>query len=71
MEKVLRVGKMPGRISEVVVTTGTTIGQVLEIADLDPTGFDIKVNGQLANVNTLVTEETELVILAMQVKGNN
>jgi len=71
MEKVLRVGKMPGRITEVVVETGTTIKEVLELAELDATGFEIKVDGNTATLDTKVTEDTNLVILAQQVKGNS
>lgn len=70
MEKVLRVGKMPGRITEVVVEVGTSIKEVLELAELDATGFEIKVDGNPATLDTKVTENTNLVILAQQVKGN-
>jgi len=71
MEKVLRVGKMPGRITEVVVEVGTSIKDVLELAELDATGFEIKVDGNPATLDTKVTENTNLVILAQQVKGNS
>ncbi len=71
MEKVLRVGKMPGRITEVVVEVGTSIKEVLELAELDATGFEIKVDGNTATLDTKVTENTNLVILAQQVKGNS
>ena len=69
MEKVLRVGKMPGRITEVVVNTGTTIADVLEVAGLDAQGYSIKVDGQASSLDTKVTESTNLVILAQEVKG--
>lgn len=69
MEKVLRVGKMPGRITEVVVNTGTTIADVLEVAGLDAQGYSIKVDGQASSLDAKVTESTNLVILAMEVKG--
>lgn len=71
MEKVLRVGKMPGRITEVVVEVGTSIKDVLELVELDATGFEIKVDGNTATLDTKVTEDTNLVILAQQVKGNS
>ena len=69
MEKILRVGKMPGRITEVVVNTGTTIADVLEVAGLDAQGYSIKVDGQASSLDAKVTESTNLVILAAQVKG--
>ena len=69
MEKVLRVGKMPGRITEVVVNTGATIADVLEVAGLDAQGYSIKVDGQASSLDAKVTESTNLVILAQEVKG--
>ena len=69
MEKILRVGKMPGRITEVVVNTGTTIADVLEVAGLDAQGYSIKVDGQASSLDAKVTESTNLVILAREVKG--
>ena len=69
MEKILRVGKMPGRITEVVVNTGATIADVLEVAGLDAQGYSIKVDGQESSLDAKVTESTNLVILAMEVKG--
>ena len=69
MEKVLRVGKMPGRITEVVVNTGVSIADVLEVAGLDAQGYSIKVDGQASSLDAKVTESTNLVILAQMVKG--
>lgn len=70
MEKIIRVGKMPGRISEVVVETGATVQDVLAVAELSAEGFDIKVNGQLGNLTDVVGTDTELIILSQRVKGN-
>ena len=69
MEKVIRVGKMPGRIVEVVVGEEATIQEVLSLAGLDASGFDIKVDGKLAKLDEKVGE-ANLVILAQRVKGN-
>jgi len=71
MEKTIRVGVMPGRIQEVVVEVGTPVSEVLAIAELDATGYDVKVDGvKITNLNQGVTESTNLVLLAKQVKGN-
>jgi len=72
MEKTIRVGIMPGRITEVAVTTGTSIADVLAIAELDPSGYDVKVDGEkITDLNTnTVTNTTSLVLLVKQVKGN-
>lgn len=72
MEKTLRVGIMPGRISEYAVAEGTTIAEVLELAGLDSSGYDVKVDGEkVTDVNTAtVTSSTNLILLVKQVKGN-
>lgn len=71
MEKTLRVGMMPGRINEYAVEVGTLVANVLELADMDATGYDVKVDGEKVNPNTTyVKENTSLILLARQVKGN-
>lgn len=69
-ETTLRVGIMPGKIQEVVVEVGTTVGQVLAIAELSATGYDIKVDGTKVEESAVVTSETNLILLVKQVKGN-
>ena len=70
--KTVRVGMMPGRIEEFALEVGTSIGDVLDIPGLDPTGYDVKVDGaKVEDFNsTLITENTNLILLAKQVKGN-
>ena len=70
--KTVRVGIMPGRINEFAVAEGATIKSVLEIAELDATGYEVKVDGSKVTdlEGTTVTSSTNLVLLAKQVKGN-
>ena len=70
MEKTIRVGMMPGKINEFAITTGMTIGEVLNLAGLDATGYDVKVDGVVSDASATVSESTNLVLLAKQVKGN-
>lgn len=72
MEKTIRVGMMPGRINEFAVEEGTSIAKVLEMAELNSTGYDVKVDGEKISdlSNTFVDEDTNLVLLVKQVKGN-
>lgn len=73
MEKTVRVGTMPGRITEFAVPVGTTIQDLLNIAELDPRGYDVKVDGVKVTdfSNAYVTDNTNLVLLAKMVKGNS
>jgi sulfur carrier protein ThiS len=68
---IVRVGMMPGRINEHAVEVGTSIKDLLEQAGLDPQGYDVKVDGEKVDLNTAtVKDETNLVLLVKQVKGN-
>jgi len=72
MEKTVKVGKMPGRINEFVVAEGTSIKELLGLAELDAAGCDVKIDGVKVTdlEGTKVTANTSLVLLAAQVKGN-
>lgn len=70
MEKTLRVGIMPGRIQEVAVEVGTPVSQVLEIAGLEASGYDIKADGAKVDESFAVNDDTNLILLVKQVKGN-
>lgn len=71
--KTVRVGVMPGRINEYAVEVGTSIADVIALAELDATGYDVKVDGEKVTdlKGTTVTESTNLILLAKQVKGNS
>ncbi len=70
--KTVRVGMMPGRIEEYALEVGTNISDVLNIAGLNPTGYDVKIDGVKVEDfdSTVITENTNLILLAKQVKGN-
>lgn len=69
--QMVRVGVMPGRINEFAVETGTSIADLLTLAALDPTGYDVKVDGEaIGELIQPVTDSTNLVVLARRVKGN-
>ena len=70
MERIVKVGKMPGRITEVAVPVGATVAEVLALSELDANGFEIKVDGNVGGLDTKVTETTSLILLAQMVKGN-
>lgn len=72
MTKTIRVGIMPGRINEFAVEVGMSVADVLALAELDATGYDVKVDAEKVDPNSsFVTESTSLILLAKQVKGNS
>lgn len=66
---IVKIGAMPGRITEFAVEDTATVAELLEIADLDAEGYEIKVDGKVSELNT-VAGEAKLVLLARKVKGN-
>ena len=70
MTKIIRVGSMPGKIQEVAVEVGTTIKEVLEIAELEVAGKEVKIDGVVSELTDVVTDSTKLVLLVSRVKGN-
>ncbi|MBP9772134.1 MAG: hypothetical protein KBD16_04430 [Candidatus Pacebacteria bacterium] len=44
----VRVGQLPGRIQEVALNGERTVGAAIEGAELDESGFEVRVNGRPA-----------------------
>lgn len=65
----VKVGKMPGTIQEILVEDGTSVATVLELAGLDKAGYEVKVNGSVTDERTEV-DEGDMVILTKMIKGN-
>lgn len=70
MEKMIKIGVMPGRIQEVVCENGATIRELLVISDLDSTGYEIKVDGSVVSLDHQIGDNDNLVLLVKQIKGN-
>lgn len=71
MEKTIRVGMMPGRINEYAVEVGTKISDVLALAELNASGYDVKIDGEKVDLSTaVVADNTSLILLCKQIKGN-
>lgn len=65
----VRVGYMPGTIQEVAVSSGAKVSEVLSVAGMESSGYDIRVNGETATTSTTVSQGA-LVLLVKQIKGN-
>lgn len=72
MEVLVKVGKMPGEIREYGIQEGTSVREALNIAGLDPSGYEVKVDTvPCANIDAKkVTSTTKLILLVAKVKGN-
>ena len=68
MERIIKVGKMPGRIQEVAVEENMTVHEVLEVADLDSAGYMIKGDADVLTLDSKINGYNTL-LLVKQVKG--
>jgi len=65
-----RVGQLPGKIRTIEAPeSGCTVGTLLTQAGLNATGHEIRVDNQLATLNTPV-RNNQTVLLIRPVKGN-
>ena len=71
MMNTTKIGTVPGAVNEFLLEDGTTVKQALELANLSTTGFDIRMDGAVATLDTVVPNGTQLIILAKQIKGNS
>lgn len=67
----IKVGKVPGTIQEVVVTNGTSVNEVLEIAGItDVEGYELRAGGSNVTSDAVLTQDTSLLLMK-QIKGNS
>ncbi len=67
----VKLAQLPGAMADYAVEEGTTVGQLLTIAEVTPnTGVSISVNGSPADQETVLSDNAT-VILALGAKGNS
>lgn len=71
MTNTLRIGQMPGTITEYAFDAGTTLRYALEVAGISAEGFEIKVDGAKVTDLDTVVDGANLVLLSKMVKGNS
>lgn len=66
----VQITKVPGAMKTVSLETGATVADALEIAELDvTTGYEIRVDDEIANTNT-VLQDGSVVVITKMIKGN-
>ena len=65
----VKVGRLPGRITEIALNGENTVEAAIAAAELDPTGLEVRVNGQPAEPGTALSDG-DMVLLVKKVKGN-
>jgi len=65
----VKAGKLPGRLHEYAVDHGSTVRDVLNMAELDADGYEIRIGDSLAEMGTVVTDG-DTILLSRKIKGN-
>jgi hypothetical protein len=65
----VRVGRLPGRIENIVLNGGRKVSDALQGAGLDANGHEIRVNGVLGTMETELVQG-DVVLLVRKIKGN-
>ena len=65
----VKVAPIGERVVEVTVESGSTVSQILAIADVEVNGRQITVNNTNADENTQVSNANAVIVLAGKMKG--
>ena len=69
-EVTIQVGMFPGRLETYAVATGTTVADVLAMANLTVgEEQDIKMDGEIVSLSSVVDSETSLILVSKRIKG--
>ena len=68
----VKIAKLGSRVEEIMVEDGATVGTVLDLAGIDPKGYNIRVNRVDATVETVLRngdDVTNIITLLPAVKA--
>ncbi len=66
---VIKVGVMPGKLTELAINDDTTADEAFELADLDVSGYEVRLDGAVIEGNQIVNGGNLLVAMK-KIKGN-
>ena len=67
--KTLKVGIMPGKLTEIVIQEETTAFEAFDIAEIDVTGYELRLDGEKIDGDCVVNGGS-LLIGMKRIKGN-
>jgi sulfur carrier protein ThiS len=65
----VKAGKLPGKVDEYSFEAEPTISEVLGVAGIGSEGFEIKLNGEVATLDS-ECEDGSIILLVKKIKGN-
>ena len=67
--KTLKVGVMPGKLTEITLLPNTTAFEAFDIAEIDITGYEIRLDGEKIDGDCVVNKGS-LLLATKKIKGN-
>lgn len=71
MTNSIKVTYVPGTAKEVFIEDGMTINEILEVANMDTIGRDIRVDGVNYGLNDELPSDSTVITLVKKIKGNS
>lgn len=65
----VKAGTVPGTLTTIALEEGATVADALRQANLDASGYQVRVNGETADTSRTLGEG-DTVLLTRQIKGN-
>lgn len=65
----IKVGIMPGKLTEIVVNDNTTAKEAFQLADLDVSGYEMRLDGAVIDEDVVINNGNLLVAMK-KIKGN-
>ena len=66
----IKVGMLPGKIEEYVLENGVSVANALEMAGLNPDGYEIRVDSNVKALDYVLSSSDKVVLLVKKIKGN-
>lgn len=67
-EIMVKVAKLGGAVQELMLTDGSDVEEALDVADIDDTGFTVKVNGRTSSQD-MVLHNGDIITLVPEIKA--
>lgn len=70
MNTSIKIGMMPGKLHEFALEGHTTVAEALALAELNPTGYTVKLDGEVVTDHSTPIGDADIILLVKQIKGN-
>lgn len=65
----IKVGALPGKLTELIVVKGTSAREIFKLADIEVSNHEIRLDGEKIDVDSTINDG-KLLVSMRQIKGN-